>query len=93
MLALALDGGKVFKAGIQFSGPADQDTQIYSTAVPAGCATPLCTYPATDALVQLVVPPYDNADVCVALERAGTLTARTASASSRTRRRSTRSSA
>ena len=65
--------GKLFKAGIQFSGPADQDTQIYSTAVPAGCATPLCTYPATDALVQLVVPPYDNADVCVALQRAGTL--------------------
>ena len=39
-------------------------------AVPAGCQTPLCTYPATDALVQLVVPPYDNADVCVALDRA-----------------------
>jgi dienelactone hydrolase len=72
VLALALDGGKLFKAGIQFSGPADQDTQIYSTAVPAGCTTPLCTYPATGALVQLVVPPYDNADVCVALQRAGT---------------------
>jgi dienelactone hydrolase len=72
VLALALDAGKLFKAGIQFSGPADQDTQIYSTAVPAGCATPLCTYPATDALVQLVVPPYDNANVCVALQRAGT---------------------
>jgi hypothetical protein len=38
--------------------------------VPSGCATPLCTYPATDALVQLVVPPYDNSDVCVALSRA-----------------------
>jgi dienelactone hydrolase len=73
VLALALDAGKVFKAGIQFSGPADQDTQIYSTAVPVGCATPFCTYPVTDALVQLVVPPYDNADVCVALARAGTL--------------------
>ena len=73
VLALALDAGKVFKAGIQFSGPADQDTQIYSTAVPAGCQTPLCTYPATGALVQLVVPPYDNADVCTALSRAGTL--------------------
>jgi dienelactone hydrolase len=73
VLALALDAGKVFKAGLQFSGPADQDTQIYSTAVPAGCATPLCTYPATDALVQLVVPPYDNGDVCVALARAGML--------------------
>jgi dienelactone hydrolase len=73
VLALALDAGKLFKAGLQFSGPADQDTQIYSTAVPAGCSTPFCTYPVTDALVQLVVPPYDNADVCVALERAGTL--------------------
>ncbi len=73
VLALALDAGKVFKAGIQFSGPADQDTQIYSTAVPAGCQTPLCTYPATGALVQLVVPPYDNADVCTALSRAETL--------------------
>ena len=73
VLALALDAGRVFKAGIQFSGPADQDTQIYSTAVPAGCATPFCTYPVTDALVQLVVPPYDNGDVCVALSRAGTL--------------------
>jgi dienelactone hydrolase len=73
VLALALDSGKVFKAGIQFSGPADQDTQIYSTAVPAGCITPLCAYPATDALVQLVVPPYDNGDVCVALARAGAL--------------------
>jgi predicted alpha/beta-fold hydrolase len=73
VLALALDAGQVFKSGIQFSGPADQDTQIYSTAVPAGCQTPLCTYPATDALVQLVVPPYDNADVCTALSRAGTL--------------------
>jgi pimeloyl-ACP methyl ester carboxylesterase len=28
--------------------------------------------PVTDALVQLVVPPYDNANVCVALTRAGT---------------------
>jgi hypothetical protein len=73
VLALALDGGKVFKAGIQFSGPADQNTQVYSTAVPAGCATPLCTYPVTDALVQLVVPPYDNANVCTALDRAATL--------------------
>jgi len=73
VLALALDGGRVFKSGIQFSGPADQDTQIYSTAVPAACQTPLCTYPATDALVQLVVPPYDNGDVCVALDRAAAL--------------------
>jgi pimeloyl-ACP methyl ester carboxylesterase len=73
VLALALDAGKIFKAGIQFSGPADQDTQIYSTAVPFGCQTPFCTYPVTDALVQLVVPPYDNGDVCVALSRAGAL--------------------
>ncbi len=73
VLALALDGGRVFKAGIQFSGPADQDTQIYSSAVPAACQSPLCTYPATDALVQLVVPPYDNGDVCVALDRASAL--------------------
>ena len=71
VLTLALDGGRVFKAGIQFSGPADQSTQIYSTAVPFGCATPFCTFPVTDALVQLVVPPYDNADVCVTLARAG----------------------
>jgi dienelactone hydrolase len=73
VLALALDSGRVFKAGLQFSGPADQNTQIYSTAVPAGCQTPFCTYPVTDALVQLVVPPYTNPDVCVALARAGTL--------------------
>ncbi len=73
VLALALDGGKVFKAGLQFSGPADQNTQVYSTAVPAGCSTPLCTYPVTDALVQLVVPPYDNGNVCTALDRAATL--------------------
>jgi dienelactone hydrolase len=72
VLALALDAGRVFKAGIQFSGPADQDTQIYSTAVPANCQTPICTYPVTDSLVNLVVPPYDNGDVCVALSRAGT---------------------
>ena len=62
----------MFKAGIQFSGPADQNTQIYSTAVAFGCATPFSTFPVTDALVQLVVPPYDNANVCVALTRAGT---------------------
>jgi pimeloyl-ACP methyl ester carboxylesterase len=73
VLALALDAGRIFKSGIQFSGPADQNTQIYSTAVPTGCQTPLCTYPVTDALVQLVVPPYDNGDVCTALSRAATL--------------------
>jgi predicted alpha/beta-fold hydrolase len=73
VLALALDAGRIFKSAIQFSGPADQDTQIYSTAVPAGCQTPFCTYPVTDSLVQLVVPPYDNGDVCTALARAGAL--------------------
>ena len=60
VLALALDHDRqVFAAGLQFSGPADQDTQIYSTAVPAGCASPVCTYPSTDALVALVVPPFE----------------------------------
>jgi dienelactone hydrolase len=72
VLALALDRGHVFSAGLQFSGPADQDTQIYSTAVPAGCSSFACTYPATDALVALVVPPYDM-DVCTALTSAGAL--------------------
>jgi dienelactone hydrolase len=71
VLALALDTGHVFSAGLQFSGPADQDTQIYSTAVPAGCSTPLCTYPSTDALVALVVP--QQTDVCGALASAATL--------------------
>jgi dienelactone hydrolase len=73
VLALALDRDhRVFSAGLQFSGPADQDTQIYSTAVPSGCSSPLCTYPATDALVALVVPPYDM-DVCTAIASAATL--------------------
>jgi hypothetical protein len=71
VLALALDSGHVFSAGLQFSGPADQDTQIYSTAVPAGCQTPFCTYPATDALVSLVVP--NQVDVCGALSSAAAL--------------------
>jgi predicted alpha/beta-fold hydrolase len=76
VLTLALDAQSktpVFKAGLQFSGPADQDTQIYSTAVPAGCATPFCTYPVTDALVELVVPPYTQPDVCTVLGNAATL--------------------
>jgi dienelactone hydrolase len=71
VLALALDTGHVFSAGLQFSGPADQDTQIYSTAAPPGCSTPLCTYPSTDALVALVVP--QQTDVCGALASAATL--------------------
>jgi dienelactone hydrolase len=73
ILALALDARTkrpVFDAGLTFSAPADQDTQIYSTAVPAGCETPACTYPATDALVELVVPPYSNADVCSVIGKA-----------------------
>jgi len=75
ILALSLDArsdSPVFEAGLTFSAPADQDTQIYSTAVPAGCRTPECTYPATDALAELVVPPYANADVCSILGRAAT---------------------
>jgi len=75
VLALALEGRlprskAVFTAGLQFSGPADQNTQIYSTAEPPGCQTPLCTYPATDALVTLVVPPYSYTDVCQVLDDA-----------------------
>lgn len=76
VLALALDAASsnpVFRAGLQFSGPADQDTQIYSTAMPAGCATPLCTYPATEALALLVVPPYSTGNPCTILDRAAAL--------------------
>jgi predicted alpha/beta-fold hydrolase len=73
VLALALDGAakkRVFSAGLNFSGPADQNTQVYSSAAPPGCSTPLCTYPATDALIQLVVPPYTYSDPCVVLDDA-----------------------
>ncbi len=70
ILALAQDTMHVFNAGLTFSGPADQDTQIYSTAVPAGCQTPYCTYPATDALVSLVVPHETTA--CSAIVDAAT---------------------
>lgn len=70
ILALAQDSNHVFRAGLTFSAPADQDTQIYSTAIPAGCQTPLCTYPATDALVALVVP--HEATVCSAITDAAT---------------------
>lgn len=66
MLAMARSDG-LFAAGLTFSGPADQDTQIYSSAVPPGCRTPNCSYPATDALVALVVPPNTYTDVCAAL--------------------------
>jgi predicted alpha/beta-fold hydrolase len=70
-LALAQSQGSVFAAGLTFSGPADQDTQIYSTAVPSNCQTPDCTYPATDALIALVVPPYNYGDPCTVLDYAG----------------------
>ncbi|HTX00286.1 MAG TPA: alpha/beta hydrolase [Acidimicrobiales bacterium] len=71
ILAMA-DAPGLYAAGLTFSGPADQDTQIYSTAEPAGCQTPACSYPATDALVALVVPPYSDSDVCTALSEAAT---------------------
>jgi dienelactone hydrolase len=70
VLAMAEDTTHVFSAGLTFSGPADQDTQIYSTAVPQGCSTPQCEYPVTDALVALVVPPNDYTDPCPVLSYA-----------------------
>jgi predicted alpha/beta-fold hydrolase len=73
VLALALDQNTrahVFSAGLTFSGPADQDTQVYSTAEPEGCQTPLCTFPASDALTALVVPGQTS--VCGALASAAT---------------------
>jgi dienelactone hydrolase len=73
VLALAQDTKGVFAAGLTFSAPADQSTQIYSTAFPSGCTPPSCTYPATSALVALVVPPYDYTDPCAVLGDAATL--------------------
>jgi len=70
VLALAGDSGHVFKAGLAFSPPADQDTQIYSTALPPGCETPFCGFPVTEALVNLVVPPYNTGDPCTVLGNA-----------------------
>jgi dienelactone hydrolase len=73
VLALALDaaaGKRVFVAGLNFSGPASQNEQVYSTAEPPGCATPFCTYPVTGALIQLVVPPYTYNDPCAVLDDA-----------------------
>jgi hypothetical protein len=61
---------RVFQAGLNFSGPADQNSQIYSTAVPMGCQTPLCTFPVTGALLILVVPPSDTTNPCTVLARA-----------------------
>ena len=75
VLALALDGRqsrrhRVFSAGLAFSGPADQNAQVYSTAAPPFCQTPFCTYPVTQALVLLVVPPYSTSDPCKVLANA-----------------------
>jgi predicted alpha/beta-fold hydrolase len=75
VLALALDGRqrskeRVFSSGLAFSGPADQNTQVYSTAAPPFCQTPFCTYPATQALTILVVPPYSTGDPCKVLANA-----------------------
>jgi predicted alpha/beta-fold hydrolase len=77
VLALGLEGllpeaSRVFQAGLNYSGPADQNTQIYSTAVPMGCQTPLCTFPVTGALLVLVVPPSDTTNPCTVLTRAQT---------------------
>jgi dienelactone hydrolase len=69
ILAMAEAPG-LFAAGLTFSAPADQDTQIYSTAAPPQCQTPACTYPATDALVAAVVPPYTYDDPCAVLSDA-----------------------
>jgi len=90
VLALALDAGRMFKAAIQFSGPADQDTQIYSTAVPAGCATPLCTYPLPTRSCSSSCHRTTTLMSASRCSGPGRSTARTASASSRTRRRTTR---
>jgi len=73
VLALSQDTTHLFSAGITFSAPADQNTQIYSTAVPTNCQTPNCAYPVTDALVALVVPPYSYADPCAVLAAAGSV--------------------
>ena len=79
VLALALDaasGNPVFDAGLQFSGPADQNFQIWTTRQPRPCnpppgPAPNCTYPATTALVALVVPPYSYTNACNVLRDAG----------------------
>ncbi|HEV3123317.1 MAG TPA: hypothetical protein VG266_01930 [Candidatus Dormibacteraeota bacterium] len=72
VLAVSRDTNHVFSAAITFSAPADQDSQIYSTAVPANCQTPNCSYPTTDALISLVVPPNSYADPCPVLTDAAT---------------------
>jgi predicted alpha/beta-fold hydrolase len=73
VLALAQDSKGVFAAGLTFSAPADQSTQLYSTAQPSGCTPPSCTYPASSALITLVVPPYDYTDPCAVLADAAKL--------------------
>ena len=75
VLALGLEGllpetERVFQAGLNFSGPADQNSQIWSTAAPPGCQTPFCVFPATGALLILVVPPSDTTNPCTVLSRA-----------------------
>lgn len=70
VLAVAQDTSHVFDAALTFSGPADQATQVYSTAVPPACSTPACTYPITGALVAAVVPPYTYSDPCTYLDAA-----------------------
>lgn len=70
---LAMARSHVFAAGITFSGPADQDTQQYSTAAPPNCSSPNCSYPATDALVAAVVPPYTYTNTCDVLAGAAKL--------------------
>jgi predicted alpha/beta-fold hydrolase len=67
VLAAAQDTTHVFDAALTFSGPADQDAQVYSTAVPSGCTSPDCEFPLTDALTALVVPPYSYTDPCSVL--------------------------
>jgi dienelactone hydrolase len=57
VLALAQDSGHVFSAGLTFSAPADQNTQMSTNPV------------ATDALVALVTPHETSA--CNALDDAG----------------------
>jgi dienelactone hydrolase len=72
VLAVSRDTAHVFDAAITFSAPADQDSQIYSTAVPSNCQTPNCTYPVTDALINVVVPPDTYNDPCKVLADAAT---------------------
>jgi hypothetical protein len=74
VLALSHDASHIFSAGIDFSAPADQNEQIFSTALPGTCPSS-CQFPVTDALVSLVIPgpggtPYT--DPCTPLSDAAT---------------------